>query len=302
MASTCGSTLALMDAGVPLKRPVAGIAMGLASVADMSRWKVLTDLQDLEDGAGGMDFKITGTTEGITAIQLDTKTIGIDDAIIKEALDGGFRARLQILDVMKAAIAEPRAELSQYAPRLISFMINPDKIRDVIGSGGKVINKIIEECGGVSIDIEDSGLVMVCGTDAAGVEKAVAWIKDLTREIEAGEIFTGKVVRMLDFGAFIELLPGRDGMVHVSEMAPYRVASPDKLLEIGQLVSVKVNEIDEQGRVNLTMKLPENQALWAEEKGKEAPRSPRPFGDRPDRGPRRDGGPRPGGSRPPQRQ
>ncbi|MEI6378866.1 MAG: polyribonucleotide nucleotidyltransferase [Candidatus Falkowbacteria bacterium] len=300
MGATCGSTLSLMDAGVPIKRPVAGIAMGLASVADMSRWKVLTDLQDLEDGAGGMDFKITGTTEGITAIQLDTKTIGLDDAIVKEALDRGYQARLRILEVMKGAIAEPRPELSQYAPRLISFYIDPEKIRDVIGSGGKVINKIIDECGGVSIDIEDDGLVMICGTDAAGVEKAVAWVKDLTRSIQAGEVFQGKVVRMLDFGAFVELLPGRDGMVHVSEMAPYRVGSPDKFLEIGQIVSVKVNEIDDQGRVNLTMKnLPENEPLWKDEKGKEAPRPPRPFGEGGgDRGPRRDNGPRPGGFRP----
>lgn len=297
MASTCGSTLALMDAGVPIKRPVAGIAMGLASVADMSRWKVITDLQDLEDGDGGMDFKITGTSEGITAIQLDTKTIGLDDAIIKQTLEQGYEARLQVLQVLTAAIAEPRAEISKYAPRLESFMINPDKIREVIGSGGKIINKIIEECGGVSIDIEDTGLVTVCGTDSEGVKKAVAWIKDIVREIAAGEIFVGKVVRMLDFGAFIEVLPGRDGMVHVSEMAPYRVGSPDKFLNIGDTVTVKVKEIDDQGRVNLTMKnLPDNEPLWVEEKGKEE-RTARPMGDRPggdrprptvNRGPRRD--------------
>ncbi|NCN25795.1 polyribonucleotide nucleotidyltransferase [Candidatus Falkowbacteria bacterium CG10_big_fil_rev_8_21_14_0_10_37_14] len=294
MGATCGSTLALMDAGVPLKRPVAGIAMGLASNHDMSAWKVLTDLQDLEDGDGGMDFKITGTSEGITAVQLDTKTIGLNEEIVKQALEKGYEARLQVLAVMNEAIATPRAELSPYAPRLISFRINPDQIREVIGSGGKVINKIIEECGGVSIDIEDDGLVMVCGTDAAGVEKAVSWIKDITRVINAGEVFPGTVVRMLDFGAFIEILPGRDGMVHVSELAPYRISSPDNFLTIGQQVHVRVKEIDEQGRVNLTMKgLTENEALWAEEKGKEAPRPEGSFNRdaRPDRRPSTGGRP-----------
>ncbi|MDD4412040.1 MAG: polyribonucleotide nucleotidyltransferase [Patescibacteria group bacterium] len=289
MASTCGSTLALMDAGVPIKRPVAGIAMGLASVHDMSRWEVLTDLQDLEDGEGGMDFKITGTTEGITAIQLDTKTIGLDENIVKKALEEGYKARLQILEVISSAIAEPRKELSPYAPRLESFTINPDKIREVIGSGGKTINKIIDECGGVSIDIEDSGLVTVCGTDADGVNKAVKWIKDLTRDIAAGEVFAGKVVRMLDFGVFVEVLPGRDGMVHVSELAPYRVGAPDKFLNIGDEVTVKVKEIDDQGRVNLTMKgLSQNEPLWKDEKGKEDRSARPPMGDRPrnDRGPR----------------
>jgi len=195
---------------------------------------------------------------------------------------------------MNEAIATPRAELSPYAPRLISFRINPDQIREVIGSGGKVINKIIEECGGVSIDIEDDGLVMVCGTDAAGVEKAVSWIKDITRVINAGEVFPGTVVRMLDFGAFIEILPGRDGMVHVSELAPYRISSPDNFLTIGQQVHVRVKEIDEQGRVNLTMKgLTENEALWAEEKGKEAPRPEGSFNRdaRPDRRPSTGGRP-----------
>ena len=269
MASTCGSSLALMDAGVPIKRPVAGIAMGLASNHDLSQWKILTDIQDLEDGEGGMDFKITGTSEGITAIQLDTKTLGLTKEIVQEALTRGRTARLRILEVMTAAISEPRPDLSPYAPRITSFYIDPEKIREVIGSGGKVINKITEECG-VTIDIEDSGLVMVCGVEAAGAEKAVKWIKDLTREVQAGEIFTGKVISMLDFGIFVEILPGRDGMVHVSELAPYRVSSPDKFLSIGDTVTVKVREIDDKGRVNLTMKnLPENEHLWAAGKGKD---------------------------------
>lgn len=269
MASACASSLALFDAGVPLKKAVAGIAMGLASVPDMSRWEVLTDLQDLEDGQGGMDFKITGTQDGITAIQLDTKTIGLDMEIVKKTLIQGREARLKILEVMNAAIDKPRAELSKYAPRIVSMQIHPDKIREVIGSGGKVINEIIDVCG-VSIDIEDSGLVMVCGTDSEGVKKALDWINNIVRDLSVGEVFTGKVVRMLDFGAFVEVLPGRDGMVHVSEMAPYRVSRPSDFLELGDAVTVKIKEIDEQGRVNLTMKgLEENNSLWTEEKGKQ---------------------------------
>ncbi len=292
MGSTCASSLALFDAGVPIKKAVAGIAMGLASNADMSRWEVLTDLQDLEDGEGGMDFKITGTADGITAIQLDTKTIGLDRAIIETTLARARAARLQILDVMNAALSAPRPDLSPYAPRITTMMIDPDKIREVIGSGGKVINEIIAACG-VSIDIEDSGLVMVCGTDAEGSKRAIEWINNIVREFQPGEIYTGKVVRMLDFGAFVELLPGRDGMVHVSEMAPYRVSSPDAFLTIGETVTVKIKEIDEKGRVNLTMKgLPENEPLWAEEKGKQTGDFGNGGHDHP-RGPRRDfNGPR----------
>ncbi len=281
MASTCASSLALFDAGVPIKKAVAGMAMGLASNADMSRWEVLTDLQDLEDGNGGMDFKITGTADGITAIQLDTKTIGLDKAIMEKTLTQAKTARLKILDVMNAALSAPRPELSKYAPRITTLTIHPDKIREVIGTGGKVINEIIAACG-VSIDIDDSGLVMVCGTDAEGSKKAIDWINNIVREFEPDEVYTGKVVRMLDFGAFVELTPGRDGMVHVSEMAPYRVGSPADFLNVGDTVTVKIKEIDEKGRVNLTMKgLPENEPLWAEEKGKQTgdfgsgPRAPR---------------------------
>lgn len=287
MGATCGSTLALMDAGVPIKKPVAGIAIGLASNEDMSRWKVLTDIQDLEDGRGGMDFKITGTDEGITAIQLDTKTNGLTEEIIKEALDRGKRGRLEILDVIKKSIASPRAELSKHAPRITSFHINPDKIRDVIGSGGKVINGIIEETG-VSIDIEDDGLVMVCGTDAAMADKAIQTIKDITHEFEAGEVYKGKVVRLMDFGAFVELTPGNDGLVHVSELAPYRVGRPGDLVNIGDEVTVQVKEIDDQGRINLTMKERiENQELWKDRKGEQTGGG---FGGGFNRGPRRDHG------------
>lgn len=285
MASTCASSLALFDAGVPIKKAVAGIAMGLASNADMSRWEVLTDLQDLEDGEGGMDFKITGTADGITAIQLDTKTIGLDKAIMEKTLTQAQTARLEILGVMNKALSTPRPELSRYAPRITTLMIDPDKIREVIGSGGKVINEIIDACN-VSIDIEDSGLVMVCGIEPEGVKKAIEWINNIVRKFEVGEIFTGKVVRLMDFGAFVELVAGRDGMVHVSELAPYRIGRPSDFLDIGDIVTVRIKEIDDQGRVNLTMKgLPENEGLWKEEKGKES------GGGNFDRPPRRNGPP-----------
>lgn len=291
MASTCASTLALMDAGVPIKKAVGGIAMGLASNADMSKWKVLTDLQDLEDGNGGMDFKITGTVDGITAIQLDTKTDGLTEEIIAQTFLQGREALNQVLNVMNSAIDKPREELSQYAPRITSFRINPDKIREVIGTGGKVINEIIAATG-VSIDIEDDGLVMVCGVDAAKVQEACTWINNIVREFQAGEIFTGKVVRMLDFGAFIELTPGRDGMAHVSELAPYRIGKPSDFINIGDTVQVKIKEIDDQGRVNLTLKgLPENEHLWKEEKGKSEGNG---FGNG---APRRDNGGDRGGNR-----
>jgi len=268
MASTCASTLALMDAGVPIKKPVAGIAMGLASNADMSQWEILTDIQDLEDGEGGMDFKITGTDSGLTAIQLDTKTDGLSEEIISKTLKQGRTALNQILKVITDAIPAPRPELSPYAPRLISFMIDPEKIGAIIGPGGKVINKIIDETG-VSIDIEDSGLVVVCGSDAAKVDEAIRQIKDIIHVFTVGEIVKGKVVRMLDFGAFIALNASEDGMAHVSELAPYRVEKPSDFLEIGQEVMVKIREIDDQGRINLTLKgLPENEPLWKDEKGK----------------------------------
>jgi polyribonucleotide nucleotidyltransferase len=252
MGSTCGSTLALMDAGVPITAPVAGIAMGLAS-NEKGEYKVLTDLQDLEDGQGGMDFKIAGTRTGITAIQLDTKTKGLSMQIVKETLEKGRTARMQILDVMDAAITAPRQELSKYAPRIISLQINPDKIRDVIGPGGKVINEIIDATG-VQIDIEQSGLVMITSTSEEGSARAVEWVKRLTKEVKVGEIFEGKVTRTLDFGAFVEILPRTEGLVHISELAPRRVEKVSDVVKVGQTVTVKVVGIDEQNRINLSMK------------------------------------------------
>ena len=240
-----------------------------------------------------MDFKVTGTTEGITAIQLDTKSIGLDENIIKEALERGAKARLQIIEVMNTAIEKPREELSKYAPRVTSFKIDPEKIREVIGAGGKVINAIIDECN-VAIDIEDDGSVFISGVEAEGAQKAIDWVQSIVKDIEAGEIYHGKVVRILDFGAFIELLPGKDGMAHVSELAPYRIGTPSDFVSEGDMVWVKVKEIDDKGRVNLTLKgLPENEILWKDEKGKQ--KEGGGFGGG-DRGGRPSGG-RPGGSR-----
>ena len=258
MASTCGSSLSLMAAGVPLTKPVAGMAMGLSSREDengnMTDWKILTDLQDVEDGPGGMDFKIAGTADGITAIQMDTKTQGLPMDLIEKTVDQAFVARLEILESMAKIMPEPRKEMSPYAPRIVTITIDPEKIRDVIGPGGKVINKIIEDTG-VQIDIEQDGRVMITSSDGEGMKKAVQIVKDLTREVEAGEEFEGKVVRIEDFGAFVELLPGKDGLVHVSEISWERTNKPSDALKLNQIVKVKVKEIDNLGRVNLSMKV-----------------------------------------------
>ncbi|MFH1789577.1 MAG: polyribonucleotide nucleotidyltransferase [bacterium] len=252
MASTCGSSLSLMDAGVPIKKAVAGIAMGLASNKD-GQWKVITDLQDVEDGPGGMDFKITGTRDGITAMQMDTKTFGLSWEIIEQTFKQARDARMQILDVMSKTIEAPRAEMSQYAPRITTIKINPDKIRDVIGPGGKIINKIIADTG-VNIDIEDDGRVMITSNDSEGAKKAIKIIEDITHEVTAGEIYEGEVVRIEDFGAFVKILPSQDGLVHVSEIRWEHVNKPGDILNLGDKVKVQVKEIDNLGRINLTMR------------------------------------------------
>lgn len=252
MGATCGATLALMDSGVPLKKPVAGIAMGLAS-DENGKFKVITDLQDLEDSDGGMDFKITGTRDGITCIQMDTKTKGLSLEIVKETLAKAKIARFKILDVMEKAIAQPRKDLSQYAPRIITMQINPDKIRDVIGPGGKIINEIIEKTG-VSIDIEQDGLVMITSTEEKGSAEAIKIIDELTKEAKVGDIYTGKVTRLFEFGAMVEILPNQEGLVHISKIAPQRINKVSDVLKVGQEVKVKVVEIDSQGRVNLSIK------------------------------------------------
>ncbi len=253
MASTCGTSLALMDAGVPIKKAVAGIAMGLASDEKNNKYKVLTDLQDLEDGQGGMDFKIAGTKDGITAIQLDTKTDGLPLEVVKQTLVQGLQALLQIIKEMEKVIPQYRPELSKYAPRIISFKIDPDKIREVIGPGGKIINKIIEETG-VQIDIEPDGLVMVTAVSGSEGDKAVEWIKNIVREVEVGEVFEGKVSRLFDFGAMVEVLPGQEGLIHISEFDWQRVNNVKDAVNIGDMVKVKVISIDEKGRINLSMK------------------------------------------------
>ena len=268
MGSTCGSSLALMDAGVPIKKAVAGIAMGLASTPGMKDWKIITDLQDLEDGEGGMDFKVAGTREGITAIQLDTKTLGLPLELVAETLERAKKARLEILAGMNKLISAPRPELSPYAPRIISFKIDPSRIGEVIGTGGKIINGIIKDTG-VTIDISDEGLVSICSTNAEGMEKAKQMIEDILREFKPGETFRGKVTRVMDFGVIVSLPGGNDGMVHVSEMAPYRVGSPADLLKIGDEAEVCVKGVEDD-RVSLTMKgLDGNSELWKDEKGKQ---------------------------------
>lgn len=253
MASTCASTLALMDAGVKVKEMIGGVAMGLVLDEETGKYKVLTDIAGIEDFNGHMDFKITGNENGITAMQMDVKVKGITKEILKDALAQAKPGRLHILSKMKGAISEPRADLSPYAPRIVSFKIDPEKIREVIGSGGKVINNIIAETG-VKIDIEDDGLVMVVSTDAEASKRAVEWIKNIVRVIEPGEIFEGKVVRIMNFGAFVELLPGQDGLVHISELANYRVGQVEDVVKIGDTLKVQVKEIDDQGRINLTHK------------------------------------------------
>lgn len=253
MGSTCGSTLSLMDAGVPITAPVAGIAMGLATDAQ-GRWKIITDLQDLEDGEGGMDFKIAGTKEGITALQMDTKTHGITTEMLEVTIKQSHNARLQVLENMTAVIAQPRAELSPYAPRIITIRINPELIGDVIGPGGKMINEIIDTTGVGAIDIEDDGLVMITSTNAEGAQKAKEWIEKLTKEYKAGDVCVGRVTRLMDFGAFVEIAPKKEGLVHVSELAPWRVEKVGDIVKLGDTVHVVVTEIDAMGRLNLSMK------------------------------------------------
>lgn len=252
MASACGSSLALMDAGVPIPRPVAGIAMGLI-FQNENNYKILTDIQGPEDHYGDMDFKIAGTEKGITAMQMDVKIDGISAKIIRETLEKAREARIKIIGIMNEAIKEPRKDLSPYAPRITSFRINPDKIREVIGPGGKVINEIIADTG-VTIDIEDDGLVMITSKDAGAAVKAETWIKNIVREVAPGEIFQGKVTRIMNFGAFVEILPGQEGLVHISELSHSRVNRVEDIVKVGDVIAVKVKEIDSQGRINLTYK------------------------------------------------
>ncbi len=249
MASVCGSTLALMDAGVPIRAPVAGIAMGLVKEGD--RVAVLTDIQGIEDALGDMDFKVAGTRQGVTALQMDIKIGGVGRAVLEQALEQARQARLHILDRMLEVLPEPRPELSPYAPRIIVLQIDPDKIRHVIGPGGKMIHKITAECN-VEIDIEDDGRIFIAAHDGEGGKKAVEWIQSLTREVEPGQIYRGTVTRLMNFGAFVELVPGKEGLIHISELAEGRVPTVEDVVEVGDKVLVKVTEIDRLGRINLS--------------------------------------------------
>jgi polyribonucleotide nucleotidyltransferase len=259
-ASICASTLSLMDAGVPIKKPVAGVAMGLIKDDSNGNIAILTDIQGLEDFLGDMDFKVAGTKDGITAIQMDIKIKGINEEILTRALEQARVGRLFILDKMLETLPEPRKELSQFAPRIISFNINPDKIRDVIGSGGKTINKIIADTG-VKIDIEDDGRVFIASPDAAAADAAKRIIEGIVKDIEVGDVFLGKVVRIMPFGAFVNLTPGKDGLVRIKDLSNKFTEKVEDVVNIGDEILVRVIEIDKQGKINLTRKglLPEDQ-------------------------------------------
>jgi DNA polymerase III epsilon subunit family exonuclease len=252
MASTCGSSLALMDAGVPIKAAVGGAAMGLISEPD-GRFVVLTDILGKEDAFGDMDFKVTGTREGVTALQMDIKVKGINEAIIREGLQKAHEARMAILDKMDAVIATSRTEMSNFAPRIITIKINPEKIRDIIGKGGSVIRKIQEETG-TEINVEDDGTVQIAAVSGENSRKAVQWIESLTRDVEVGGLYLGKVTRIMGFGCFVEILPGKEGLVRIGELADYHVPTVEDVVSVGDEVMVVVTEIDRQGRVNLSRK------------------------------------------------
>ena len=250
-ASICAGTLALMDAGVPIKAPVAGIAMGL--VSDGENYTILTDIQGLEDHLGDTDFKVAGTKDGITALQMDIKIQGITEQILKEALAQAKQARMEILEELTSTIAAPREELSPYAPKIEMIQIDPAKIKDVIGKGGDTINGIIEETG-VKIDIDQDGKVSIASSDKEMIQKAIKIIEDLTKEVKVGEVYLGKVVRIEKFGAFVNLIKGKDGLVHISQLSNDRVNKVEDVVKLGDEVLVKVTEIDKQGRVNLSRK------------------------------------------------
>lgn len=251
MASVCGSTLSLMDAGVPIKAPVAGIAMGLVTQGE--HYTILTDIQGMEDALGDMDFKVAGTAKGVTAIQMDIKIFGLSREILKEALEQAHKGRMHIMGKMLAVIDAPRDNMSPWAPRIITMNIDPDKIRDVIGQGGKVIRGIIEETG-AKIDIEDDGTIFIAAVEEAAANKAIEIITNLTKEVEVGEVYLGKVTRLMNFGAFVEVLPGKEGLVHISKLAKERVENVEDVVNVGDEIMVKVIEIDKQGRINLSRK------------------------------------------------
>ncbi len=250
MASVCGSSLSLMDAGVPIKRHVAGIAMGLVT-GDDGRWQILTDIQGVEDALGDMDFKVAGTSEGITGLQLDIKTTGVTFEIMRIAFEQARQARLFILDAMRSVMPAPRPELSPYAPRIVTLQIPVDKIGALIGPGGKTIRTIIDETG-ATIDVEPDGRVFIATADETAAQRAIEMIEGLTRDPKVGDIFLGKVVRIMNYGAFVNILPGKDGMVHISELAPGRVKTVEEIVQIGDDINVIVTDVDAQGKISLS--------------------------------------------------
>ncbi|MBA2448346.1 MAG: polyribonucleotide nucleotidyltransferase, partial [Chloroflexi bacterium] len=299
MGSTCGSSLALMDAGVPIKSPVAGVAMGLiTSASGDGKFAILSDIQGIEDALGDMDFKVAGTEQGITALQMDIKVRGITTQVMQQALAQAREGRLWIMGKMNEAISQPRGEMSEYAPRMTTIRINPDRIRDIIGPGGKMIRKIVDETK-CSIDVNDDGTVLIGSTDSENARKAIDWIERLTKDVEPGAIYTGKVTRLMAFGAFVEILPGKEGLVHISELADYRVPRVEDVVNVGDEVKVLVTEIDRQGRINLSRRaLLEPSPEGAPVGGGDGPEGERGVGG--DGPPRREGGV--GGDRPPRRE
>ncbi len=300
-AAVCGSTLSLLDAGVPLVAPVAGIAIGLMTLGE--KYTVLTDIIGLEDFSGDMDFKVAGTSTGITAIQLDVKIDGLTDAIETETLEKARAARLEVLEKMEAVIKGAREEVSQYAPKIETVKIDPEKIGEVIGSGGKTIRNISSTTG-ATVDVAEDGTVSISAVSAEAVEKAVNWVDLITRELNKGEVFEGTVKRIVNFGAFVEIVPGKEGLVHVSEMSDEYVKDPNDVVKLGQQVKVNVKEVDEHGRINLSMLFGERPEKPREDRGPREERSRDDRGPRRDFAPRRDdsrssSGPSRGGSRPP---
>jgi polyribonucleotide nucleotidyltransferase len=297
MGAVCGSTLALMDAGVPIKKPVGGIAMGLITGGPGDgRSAVLTDIQGLEDAMGDMDFKVAGTRDGVTALQLDIKLKGLSRDILSRALAQARDARMVILDLIERTLPAPRANLSPYAPRIFTILINPERIREVIGPGGKVINKITADTG-VKIDIEQDGRVLIASANEEAAARAQRMIEDIVKEAKPGEVYKGKVTRLMNFGAFVEIFPGKEGLVHVSELSNHRVGRVEDVVKIGDEIEVRVKEIDNLGRVNLTRRglIPDDEPVPGDDRDGEAPRADAPAGPsrsgRSDRGPRGDRGP-----------
>ncbi|HEX2916511.1 MAG TPA: S1 RNA-binding domain-containing protein, partial [Chloroflexia bacterium] len=250
MGSVCGSTLSLLDAGVPIKAPVAGVAMGLVTDPD-GGWKVLTDIQGIEDALGDMDFKVAGTAEGVTGLQMDIKTTGITFEIMSQAFEQARNGRMFILEKMNEVISTPRPDLSPFAPRIVRIQINPEKIGALIGPGGKTIRSIVEETG-AKIDVEDDGSVFVASVDGESARNAIKRIEALTKEAEIGAIYLGKVVRIMPYGAFIEIMPGKDGLVHISELADYHVQNVEDVVSLGDEINVMVTDIDKSGKISLS--------------------------------------------------